>query len=233
MEQNPGDSELPIALRKGVRSCTQHPICNFLGYSKLSPKFKLFTTNLDNIAIPRDIYHALQDDRWNAAVLEEMRALKKNGTWKVVDLPDGKHTVGSKLIFTVKYKADGSIDRFKARLVAQGFTQTQGFDYEETFAPVAKLNTIQVLLSLAANLDWKLHQLDVKNAFLNGELEEEIYLRIPPGFEENYAKGKVSRLKNHCMASNNLLGRGSKDSVIPYINWDSSRDKQIILSLQR
>ena len=65
-EGNPGDLELPIALRKGVRSCTQDPISNFLGYSKLSPKFKLFTTNLDNIAIPRDIYHALQDDRWNA-----------------------------------------------------------------------------------------------------------------------------------------------------------------------
>ena len=143
-EENPGDLELPITLRKGVRSYTQHPISYFLGYSKLSPKFKLFTTNLDNIAIPRDIYHALQDDKWNAAVLEEMQALKKNGTWEVVDLPNGKNTVGSKWIFTIKYKANGSINRFKARLVAQEFTQTQGFDYEKTFAPVVKLNTIRV-----------------------------------------------------------------------------------------
>ena len=113
-----------------------------------------------------------------------MRALHDNGTQEVVDLPKGKKVVGSKWGFTVKYKAGGEVERYKAQLVAQGFTQTYGIDFEETFAPVAKLN-----------LDWELHQLDVKNAFLNGTLNEEVYMKIPPGFQSEKEQGKVCKLK--------------------------------------
>ncbi|GAA0147741.1 transmembrane signal receptor [Lithospermum erythrorhizon] len=101
------------------------------------------------------------------------------------ELPQGKKPVDCKWIFTVKYKADGSIERFKARLVAKGFPQSYGIDYQETFAPFAKLNTVCVLLLLAVNEDWPLYQLDIKNAFLNGDLEEDVYMEIPPGLENS------------------------------------------------
>ena len=145
------DLDLPIALRKGVQSCTQHPI--------------------SVVEIPHGIEEALKSPKWKQAVLEEMLALEKKGTWDVVKKPKGKVPVGCKWVFTVKYNSNGTIDRYKAKLVAKGFTQTYGIDYQETSALVAKLNTIRILLSLAANLDWKLQQLDVKNAFLNGDLE--------------------------------------------------------------
>lgn len=128
-------------------------------------------------------------------MLEEIKALEKSGIWEFVDLPRGKKTVGRKRVFTVKYKSDGLIGRYKARLVAKGFTQSYGIDYQETLAPVAKLNTIRVLLSLAANLNWQLCRLDVKNAFLNGDLAEEVFMDIPSGFERFYGMGKVCKLR--------------------------------------
>ncbi|WKA06926.1 hypothetical protein VitviT2T_024803 [Vitis vinifera] len=185
------DLDQPIALRKGVRSCTQHPISNHVTYGKLSQNFQAFITSLEDDRIPSNIQEALQQPEWKTAVQEEIQALEKNGTWEISELPEGKRPAGCKWIFTVKHNPDGSINRFKARLVAKGFTQSYGIDYEETFAPVAKLNSIRVLLSVAVNLDWNLHQLDVKNAFLNGELEEEVYMKIPPSMETPENSGKV------------------------------------------
>ncbi|XP_024019688.1 uncharacterized protein LOC112091089 [Morus notabilis] len=162
----------PIAHRKGVRSCTQHPLRSYISYSNLSPKFQAFVTSLDKIRIPNSVYEALTVSKWHKAILEEYSALEKNGTWVISELPPGKKTMGCKWIFSVKQKADGSVDRYKAHLVAKGYTQSYEIDYQETFAPVAKLNTVRVLLSIAANLNWPLFQLDVKNAFLNGDLIE-------------------------------------------------------------
>jgi hypothetical protein len=188
------DTDLPIALRKQTRSCTLHPISKFMSYNALSIGFRAFTSHLDSTVIPRTIQEALGIPKWREAVLEEMRALEKNDTWEVTNLPQGKKPVGCKWVFNLKYKADGTIERYKARLVAKGYTQTYGIDYTETFAPVAKLNTIRVLLSLAANLDWPLQQLDIKNAFLNGELEEEVFMTLPPGFCKENEKNRVCKL---------------------------------------
>ena len=110
-----------------------------------------------------------------------MEALQKNFTWELVPLPEGKKMVECRWIFTVKLNPDGSINRYKARLVAKGYTQKYGIDYEDTFVPVAKMNTIRVLISLAANLNWPLRQFDIKNTFLNGTIDEEVYMDPLPG----------------------------------------------------
>ncbi|XP_074556441.1 uncharacterized protein LOC141812295 [Curcuma longa] len=188
------DLDVPIAIRKGARNCTNHPIANYLSYQRLSKNHKAFISRISHLFVPRNIQEALDDPSWKLAVMEEMNALRRSGTWEIVDLPKGKKPVGCKWVFTIKCKADGSIERYKARLVAKGFTQTYGIDYQETFAPVAKINSIRILLSLAVNSDWPLHQLDVRNAFLNGDLEEEVFMSLPPGFEKGLDSKKVCKL---------------------------------------
>uniref|UniRef100_A0A2N9IBP1 Integrase catalytic domain-containing protein n=1 Tax=Fagus sylvatica TaxID=28930 RepID=A0A2N9IBP1_FAGSY len=164
-----------------LNSKSKYPINNYVSYHRLSKESMAFVNQLSVISIPNSVQEALKDPRWKEAMSEEMKALQKNSTWEVVDLPEGKIPVGCRWVFTIKYKADGTIERCKARLVAKGYTQTYGIDYTETFAPVAKINTVRILLSLAVNLDWPLHQFDVKNAFLHGNLQEEVYMELPPG----------------------------------------------------
>jgi hypothetical protein len=165
------DTSLPIAQCKGVGSCTHHPVSDFVSYQHLSSPYRSFISKLSSVSVPRNLQEALSDPKWRTAMHEEMEALHKNKTWDLVKLPNGKKVVGCKWVFTIKHKADGYVERYKARLVAKGFTQTSGIDYEETFAPVSKMNSIRVLLSIAVNLDWPLHQFDVKNVFLHRDLE--------------------------------------------------------------
>jgi transposase InsO family protein len=118
-------------------------------------------------------------EKWYQAIQEEISALKENETWTLVRLPPGKKVIKSKWVFTVKYNKEGKIERYKARLVAKGCSQKMGRDYSETYAPVAKLSTLRILLSVSNSKNLYVHQLDVRNAFLNGLLKEEIYLEAP------------------------------------------------------
>ena len=111
---------------------------------------------------------------------EELDALTKNHTWDLVSLPPRQSVVGCKWIYKIKTRSDGSLERYKARLVAKGFIQEYGIDYEETFTPVACISSVRALLAVAAARKWDLFQMDVKNAFLNGELSEEVYMQPPP-----------------------------------------------------
>ena len=125
---------------------------------------------------------------------EEIRALSKNKTWDLVPTSLNKKLIGCRWIYKVKYNADGSVNRYKAQLVAKGYAQTHGVDYEETFAPVEKMMTVRTVIALVAVKGWYLHQMDVKNAFLQGELEEE-YMVQPPGFNSSTHTKAICRLK--------------------------------------
>ena len=133
--------------------------------------------------------------QWEIAARAEMDSLAKNKTWDLVPLPKGQKSVGCKWVFKLKLKADGSVDRHKARLVAKGYSQQQGLDFTETFAPVAKFASIWAALAIAALEDMEIHQMDVETAFLNGNLEEEIYMDQPEGFIKPGTENLVCKLK--------------------------------------
>ena len=126
---------------------------------------------------------------------EEIIAIEKNKTWQLVDLPKDKEVNGLKWVYKTKYGEDGSITRHKARLVAKGYSQQPGIDFNETFAPVVRMKTIRTTLAVAAQLELKVFQLDVKSAFLNGELKEEVYVEQPEGFVIRGKENKVYRLQ--------------------------------------
>ena len=119
----------------------------------------------------------------------------KNDVWEVVPRPTEKSVVTSRWLYKIKHAANGSIEKYKARIVARGFTKKEGIDCDETFAPVARYTTIRTIISLAAMFGWKLHQMDVKTAFLNGEIEEEVYIEKLEGFVTHGDKSHVCKLK--------------------------------------
>ena len=133
----------------------------------------------------------------------EIAALEANNSWTLTSLPPDKKPIGCKWVYRIKYKSDGSIKRYKARLVAKGFTQKEGLDYIGTFNLVAKMVLVRCLLAVVAVKGWFLNQIDVNNAFLHGDLSEEVYLALPLGF---HSKGElVCRLNKSLYALNKPL----------------------------
>ncbi|RVW87469.1 Retrovirus-related Pol polyprotein from transposon RE2 [Vitis vinifera] len=134
---------------------------------------------------PKSFKEAMKDVGWQKSMHEEIRALEENGTWTLEPLPKGKRALGSQWVYRTKYFSNGDIERLKSRLVVLGNHQEAGIDYHETFSPVAKMTTVRAFLAIAASKNWELHQMDVHNAFLHGDLEEEVYMKLPPGFERS------------------------------------------------
>lgn len=152
------------------------------------------TCNFSGIE-PESFEKAQKHEVWVKAMKDEIRMIEKNQTWELVDLPKDRDVIGVKWIFKTKFNQDGSMQKHKARLVARGFTQKPGIDFFETFAPVARLETIRTLIALAAQKNWLIYQLDVKSAFLNGVLEEEVYVEQPQCFLVEGGEDKVYKLK--------------------------------------
>jgi hypothetical protein len=122
---------------------------------------------------------------WDTTMNEEYHSLMENDTWDLVPLPKGRKLVRCKWVYRTKYASDGSVERHKAQLVSKGFSQVEGIDYNETFSPVAKMNSIHLVLALATSHKWEVHQMDVKSTFLHGDLQEEIYMEQPLGYVQN------------------------------------------------
>jgi hypothetical protein len=126
---------------------------------------------------------------------EEMATLDANATWELVALPKDKKAIGCKWVYKVKHNANGSMNKYKARLVAKGYAQTYGINYEETYSPVAKMTIVRAIIVMAATKGWSLHQMDVSNAFLHGDLQEEMYMEQPPAYVDQTHPNLVCRLK--------------------------------------
>ncbi|KAL2230371.1 UNVERIFIED_CONTAM: Retrovirus-related Pol polyprotein from transposon RE1 [Sesamum indicum] len=148
-----------------------------------SAAYTSFVASLSVLQEPRSFTEAVQYPEWRAAMDAEIQALEGNHTWRLTSLPAGKRAIGSKWVFKVKLRTDGSVERYKAHLVAKGFNQVEGIDYTKSFSPVAKAVTVRLMLTLAAANSWTLHQLDVNNAFLHGFIDEDIYMSPPAGYK--------------------------------------------------
>jgi hypothetical protein len=144
---------------------------------------------------PTCFEESIQRKEWAYAMKEEYQSIIKNEVWEIVPRPKSKDVVSSKWLFKIKHVANGSIEKYKERFVAHGFSQKKGIDYEETFSPISRYTSIRTIIALVANMKWKLHQMDVKTTFLNGVIEEEMYIEQPQGFEVEDMKSHVYRLK--------------------------------------
>lgn len=149
-----------------------------------------------NLAVsePSSFVEANTDQNWRKAMNTEMKMIEKNNNWVLVDRLDNQHVIGLKLIFKTKLKPDGSINKYKARLVVKGYAQIYGVDYNEIFSPVARHDTIRMIAALVAREGWRIYHLDVKSTFLNGVLTEDIYVEQPEGYVEKGSEDKVCKL---------------------------------------
>ncbi|GJV84746.1 ribonuclease H-like domain-containing protein [Tanacetum coccineum] len=175
-----------------VNSSKKYGLKKYVTYTNLNTSNYCFSTNLNKSSEPTSYFEAVKNPNWIEAMNNEIEALNRNNTWTVCDLPEGRKAIGSKWLWKIKYKSSGEIKRYKARVMAKGFSQREGFDYLETFSHVVKMSTVRCMLNVAISNGWDLFQLDINNAFLYGDLSEDVYMTLPPGFDTY--KSKVCKL---------------------------------------
>ena len=173
---------------------TKYPINSLLNYNSLSDNFKNTNMLISSTEEPQNYEEAIMHPSWVQAKKEELKALEDKKTWSIIELPLGKIAIGCRWVCKIKHKEDGSIKCYKACLAAKGYTQIEGLDFLDTFAHIAKLTTFRLFLALAAANNWTLKQLDVNNAFPHRELDEKVYMVMPPGLHSSYTN-LVCRLR--------------------------------------
>ncbi|GKC00037.1 putative ribonuclease H-like domain-containing protein, partial [Tanacetum coccineum] len=183
-DMNNLDAFMPVSPIQTTRIHKDHLVEQIIKYLNLAPQIRRMTKNLEEHEEPKKVIHALKDPSWIKAIQDELLQFKLHKVWTLVDLLNGKRAIGTKWVYMNKKDERGIVIRNKARLVAQGYTQEEGIDYDEVFAPVARIEAIRLFLAYASFKDFVVYQMDVKSAFLYGKIEEEVYVCQPPGFED-------------------------------------------------
>ncbi|GJR66331.1 retrovirus-related pol polyprotein from transposon TNT 1-94 [Tanacetum coccineum] len=200
LENDVEDETLEIDEIVNIKESRNHPLENVIGnlnqrtlrsQAQNQSNFYCFISTIE----PKNVNEALGDESWIVAMQEELNQFIANDVWELVPQPKNMTIIGTKWVFRNKLDENGVVSRNKARLVAQGYNQQEGIDYDETYAPVARLESIRILLAYACALDFKLFQMDVKSAFLNGFINEEVYVAQPPGFIDFEKPDHVYKLK--------------------------------------
>ncbi|CAN1754083.1 Retrovirus-related Pol polyprotein from transposon TNT 1-94 [Linum perenne] len=234
---------IPVHLKDYHLDCsiTRHSLASVVSYAHLSDSYRDYALAVVVTQEPNSYSEAVKDLCWRTAMEEELSALDANQTWDIVPLPSGKKPVGCRWVYKIKLRSDGTIERHKARLVAKGFTQVYGIDFLDTFSPVAKINSVKSLLAVASAKQWHLQQMDVSNAFLHGELEEEVYMQIPPGLSVQH--GMCCRLKKSLYGlkqasrqwfaklTQSLLDHGFRQSSADYSLFIKGEDDHMVILL--
>ncbi|KAA0033403.1 retrovirus-related Pol polyprotein from transposon TNT 1-94 [Cucumis melo var. makuwa] len=194
-DEGHGFSEGEQSVRDVRQSCKRHPptwMGEYVSGEGLSEDeaFMALGVSTDPICF-EDV---VQNENWRLAMDNEIKSIEKNKTWTLIELPSGAKRIGVKWVYKTKYNEHGKVDKNKARLVAKGYSQQHEIDYTKVFAPVARMDTIRMIVALAAQKDWKIFQLDVKSAFLHGELNEDVYVEQPKGYQKKEKEHLVFKL---------------------------------------
>ncbi|GKD62305.1 putative ribonuclease H-like domain-containing protein [Tanacetum coccineum] len=197
-EQIIGDPLSAPQTRRMTKSSQEHAMVSYIKKQRRTNHKDyqncLFACFLSQIE-PKKVTQALTDPSWIEAMQDELLQFRLQKVWRLVDLPKGKHAIGTKWVYRNKKDERGIVVRNKARLVAQGYTQEEGIDYDEVFAPVARIEAIRLFLAYASFMGFIVYQMDVKSAFLYGTIEEEVYVCQPPGFEDPQFPDKVYKVE--------------------------------------
>ena len=191
----------PVIQSQGHHMITRSQV----GIRKPNPKYALLTSRV-KYPEPKTVTSALKDEGWNIAMQEEYGNCQEAETWSLVPYTPDMHVLGSKWFFRTKLNADGSLDKLKARLVAKGFDQEEGIDYLETYSPVVRTVTVRTVIHVATIMGWEIKQMEVKNAFLHGDLTETVFMTQPAGFVDPAKRDYVCHLHKSLYGLNHALG---------------------------